>query len=135
MSPERDRDRLGRPLPPDADPDLVVPGVPQREAITDEEAWTEGMAYLANGLPFHAHEVFELRWRQAPDEYRDAWRALAQWGAALTHAARGNAAGARAVAARAHLLLETVDAPVCVDRVRVLASRAELEGSDEPESG
>ena len=49
-------------------------------------------AYLDRGMPFHAHETFELRWRVAPDADRAAWRALAQWGAALTHAAQEDAA-------------------------------------------
>ena len=53
------------------------------------------------GLPFHAHEVFEERWRQCAGEQRCAWRSLAQWAAALTHAARGNTTGARSMAQRA----------------------------------
>ncbi len=56
-------------------------------------------------MPFHAHEVFEQRWRTCPADERAAWRAAAQWGAAETHAARGNAVGAARLAERA---LETL---------------------------
>ena len=75
---DRSRDSLGRPLPDDADPALAVPGVPVRSQLTDAEAWDEGLSYLADGMPFHAHEVFEMRWRLAPAASRTAWRALAQ---------------------------------------------------------
>ncbi len=123
MSPERLRDSLGRPLPVGASPDLVVPGVPVREVLSDEDAWTEGIEYLDAGRPFHAHEVFELRWRLAPAQERDAWQALAQWGAALTHEARGNPTGAIRVAARAVATLDGAEhVPSCIDTARVRAS-------------
>lgn len=99
------RDRLGRPL---LDGDLAaVPGVPERTDIDASLAWQEATAYLAQGLPFHAHEVLEQRWRCAPRAERLVWQGLAQWAAALTHEARGNATGARAVAERAR---RTIDA-------------------------
>lgn len=127
MSPERPRDALGRPLPGTAAPALAVPGVPVRATLTDDEAWAEALEYLEAGLPFHAHEVFELRWRLAPAAEKPAWQALAQWGAALTHEARGNARGASAVATRA---LANLDAsgrvPSCVDIDRVRESCARL---------
>ncbi len=47
------------------------------------------------------HEVFEQRWRCCPEQERALWQALAQWGAAITHAARGNARGANQVGSRA----------------------------------
>lgn len=130
------RDRLGRPLPwgtPDEEPP-----VPDDVARSDEAAWAATDDYLARGLPFHAHEACELRWRAAPEATGTAWRALAQWGAALTHEARGNAVGARRLAARA---LDTLDAavavPTCVDERRVRTSCAELLSRDSgpPESG
>lgn len=93
------RDRLGRPLR-DGDP-AAYPAVPARDAVTAAQAWDEAIAYVADGLPFHAHEVLEQRWRCAPADERAAWQALAQWGAALTHEARGNGAGATVVAQRA----------------------------------
>jgi hypothetical protein len=123
----RPRDALGRPLGPTADPSLAVPAVPLLEPLSDDDAWALAMAYLAANRPFHAHEVFEMRWRQAPAAERAAWRALAQWGAALTHAARGNAVGARRLAERA---LETLDLadhrPACIDVVLVTSSCQEI---------
>lgn len=63
--------------------------------------------YLRDGLPFHAHEVFEARWRCCPDDERSLWRALAQLGAGLTHHGRGNNVGADALLRRAIEGLET----------------------------
>jgi hypothetical protein len=127
VPPDRPRDSLGRPLSDDADPMLVVPGVPVRSTLTDSQAWDEGLHYLADGMPFHAHEVFEMRWRLSPAASRAAWRALAQWGAALTHRARGNAVGSSRLAARA---LETLDSaesvPPVIDVALVRTSCARL---------
>lgn len=132
--PDRPRDRLGRPLPAglpagDAAED-VAPAVPNDAGATDERAWTLATAYLADGLPFHAHEAFEARWRAVDGPARQAWRALAQWGAALTHEARGNPVGARALGLRA---LEGLDSapvvPDCVDVEAVRSSCRRLAGS------
>jgi hypothetical protein len=49
---------------------------------------------LDDGKPFHAHEVLEDAWKSAPDGERELWRGLAQLAVGLTHAARGNRAGA-----------------------------------------
>lgn len=100
------RDRLGRPLAAGTDPSEAFPGVPERTQVSAHDAWHEALGYLDAGLPFHAHETFEQRWRCAPAQERAAWQALAQWGAALTHAARGNMRGARAVARRAQMNLD-----------------------------
>ncbi len=131
----RPRDRLGRPLPwgtPEEEPPVSVD-----VARSDEAAWSAADAYLARGLPFHAHEACELRWRTAPEATRTAWRALAQWGAALTHEARGNSAGARRLAARALDTLNAAeDVPTCVDEQWVRTSCADMlardPGSPEP---
>ena len=101
MTPERPRDALGRPLPWDVDPALVAPPVPGIDGLTDGDVWQLSVGFLERGMPFHAHEVFEQRWRTCPAEHRAAWRAAAQWGAAETHAARGNGVGAARLAARA----------------------------------
>ncbi len=145
MTPERSRDALGRPLPDDADPSLVVPGIPDVSELSDDLVWLLALDYLQRGLPFHAHEVFEMRWRTAPSADRDAWRALAQWGAALTHSARGNEAGAAALASRTLVTLSDAhEIPGCVDVARVegscrgiLAPRGPVGGldDDEPRSG
>lgn len=120
----RPRDRLGRPVP--ADSEDVVPSAPVVVDLTDDRAWSMAMAYLDDGLPFHAHEVFEQRWREAPPDERATWRALAQWGAALTHEARGNGVGADRLARRAMATLDSAVVPDCVDVARVRASCQDL---------
>lgn len=106
---ERPRDRLGRPLAWDA---VGFPGVKQRERITSREAVDEATAYLDQGLPFHAHEVLEMRWRCCPDDERTLWRGLAQAAAGATHAARGNPVGASRLIARGQVSIEEYAGPV-----------------------
>ena len=115
---DRPVDRLGRPLPIGSTD--AVPGVPERDVIEAEAAWHEALAYLQADQPFHAHEVLEQRWRCCPAAERQLWRGLAQWGAALTHQARGNALGAARVAERARMTLadEQAAPPVDLDLVR-----------------
>ena len=95
---ERPRDRLGRPLAWDSD---GYPGVEPRPSITSTEAVVEAHDYLERGLPFHAHEVLEMRWRCCPTDERPLWRGLAQAAAGATHAARGNSVGAERLYERA----------------------------------
>ena len=125
---ERPRDRLGRPLDPGDS--RAYPTVPERQFINDAEAWTEGIAFIRDGLPFHAHEVFEQRWKCCPPEHREAWRALAQWGAALTQQARGNHIGRVRLAERARdrllLAVHEGSVPGVVDVRFVLQSLAQL---------
>lgn len=97
----RPRDRLGRPLPVDAPATERAPEVPSITGLTDAQVWQVAWDCLQEGLPFHAHEVCEERWRACAPEDRGLWRALAQWGAAETHAARGNPKGAMRLAERA----------------------------------
>ena len=127
-SSERPRDALGRPLDP-GDP-RSFPTVPERTFIEGSIAWSEGLRYLADGLPFHAHEVFEQRWKCAPMDERDCWQALAQWGAALTQQARGNDIGRHRIAQRATERLERArdfaTIPDYVDAEMVLDSLAQL---------
>lgn len=124
---DRRRDRLGRPLPPGADPALTAPPVADPAGLDDAAVWQLALDYLDRGLPFHAHELFELRWRTADERDRDAWRALAQWGAALTHEARGNAEGARRLAERTLATLgEAPAVPAGVDPEHVRESCARL---------
>ncbi len=133
--PPRPRDALGRPLPRDADPSLVVEPPAERTQIDGATAWAQTGDYLAAGRPFHAHEVLEQRWRCAPADERDAWRALAQWAAARTHAARGNPAGARALAARAAAVLVTATPIPGLNRTdldEVLADCAALARTGQP---
>jgi hypothetical protein len=87
----RPRDAFGRPLP------YGSPGVsrvPDDYAPTTEQALADGRRFLAEGLPFYAHEVFEGRWKCAPEDERDLWQGLAQICVGLTHLQRGNGRGA-----------------------------------------
>ena len=105
---ERPRDRLGRPLPRDA---AGYPGVPPREYLAGDDALAEARDYLAHGLPFHAHEVLEMRWRCCPTDERALWQALAQAAAGSTHEARGNDVGARRLRARAQATITAYEGP------------------------
>jgi predicted metal-dependent hydrolase len=62
------------------------------------------------GRPFSAHEVLEARWKAGPSEERDLWQGLAQICVGLTHAARGNRAGADRLVERGAARLEEYDA-------------------------
>lgn len=76
------------------------------EPLPAEETVRLAGGLLAEGRPFAAHEVFEARWKAAPAQERDLWQGLAQVAVAITHAHRGNAAGAAALLARAGERLE-----------------------------
>ncbi len=93
----RPRDELGRPLPPGR------PGatrIPDDLALPPAEALQTAQRLLDTGRPFHAHEVLEASWKQAPAPERELWRGLAQIAVGLTHAQRGNARGAVALLRR-----------------------------------
>ncbi|MFF1558520.1 DUF309 domain-containing protein [Streptomyces sp. NPDC058279] len=86
----RPRDGLGRPLP------YGAPGVGrQPEGVVRTPAGTvaEAQRLLDDGMPFHAHEVFEDAWKSGPAVEAPLWRGLAQLAVGLTHAARGNTVG------------------------------------------
>ena len=68
--------------------------MPDDLVISPAEAAALGGGLLAEGRPFHAHEVFEAAWKSVPGQERELWRGLAQVAVGLTHARRGNAAGA-----------------------------------------
>ena len=96
----RPRDQLGRPLPRSAPGADEVPRIPDDLQVTPAEAADLGGRLLAEGRPFHAHEVFEAAWKSAPGPERELWRGLAQIAVGLTHARRGNAVGAAALLRR-----------------------------------
>lgn len=87
----RPRDAAGRPLPHGA---TGVDRVPEDLVLPPEDAVTEAQRLLDEGLPFQAHEILEGTWKDAGDDTRGLWRALAQLAVGLTHAQRGNARGA-----------------------------------------
>jgi predicted metal-dependent hydrolase len=74
--------------------------VPDGITLTPEAALTEAQRLLDDGLPFHAHEVLEASWKSAPPTERELWQGLAQLAVGLTHALRGNDAGAAALLRR-----------------------------------
>ena len=86
----RPRDSLGRPLPYGA---AGVDPVPE-EPLPPMESVQVAKQLVEEGRPFAAHEVLEARWKAGPAEERDLWQGLAQLCVGLTHAARGNSAGA-----------------------------------------
>ncbi|HWG15279.1 MAG TPA: DUF309 domain-containing protein [Streptosporangiaceae bacterium] len=88
----RPRDGLGRPLPRDAGGG--EPRVPDDLLLPPAESLALAQQLLTDGRPFHAHEVLEASWKAAPAAERDLWQGLAQLAVGLTHARRGNAAGA-----------------------------------------
>ena len=136
----RPRDRLGRPLTPAVDStgidtsaagsSAIGPPVADVTSCSDTDAWRIAVDYADAGLPFHAHEVCESRWRiSSSTADRHLWKALAQWGAALTHEARGNAVGARSLAgACSHALAGLEATPGWVDLDRVRADCDRLKG-------
>jgi len=124
VTPDRDRDRagrprnarprdgLGRPLDRSAGADSAAPGAPGAtgapgvDRIPDDlviggaEAAVLADQLLRDGRPFHAHEVLEAAWKSGPARERDLWQGLAQIAVGLTHARRGNARGAVALLRR-----------------------------------
>jgi hypothetical protein len=110
----RPRDALGRPL---ARGDSGVAGVPDNLVLSPAESLAEAQRLLDEGRPFHAHEVLEATWKAAPDGERDLWQGLAQLAVGLTHALRGNNAGAVRVLTRGadHISAYLVQPPYGVD--------------------
>ncbi len=95
---DRPRDGLGRPLPRGADGE---PRQPEGVLRTPAGTVSSARQLLADGRPFHAHEVFEDAWKAAAaPEDRALWHGLAQLAVGLTHAARGNGAGAETLLRR-----------------------------------
>jgi hypothetical protein len=93
----RPRDGLGRPLERG---DTGEPTLPDGVVLSPAEALDAAQQLLDDGRPFHAHEVLEASWKAAPPAERDLWQGLAQLAVGLTHARRGNAAGAAALLRR-----------------------------------
>ena len=129
----RPRDELGRPLPKSAAQD--VPRIPDDLVISPAEAADLGGRLLAEGRPFHAHEVFEAAWKSVPGQEGELWRGLAQVAVGLTHARRGNAGGAVALLRRGagHIAefadaAGEVDAGYVAEQATSLALRIERDG-------
>lgn len=93
----RPRDALGRPLPRGAAGEERIPEGP---ALPPRESLALAQRLIDDGRPFHAHEVLEASWKEAPAADRELWRGLAQLAVGLTHAQRGNDRGAVALLRR-----------------------------------
>lgn len=123
----RPRDGLGRPLP------YGSPGVarqPEGVSRTPAQSLAEAQRLLDDGMPFHAHEVLEDAWKAAPEAERELWRGLAQLAVGLTHAARGNTVGGRALLDRGTSALAPYAeaAPYGIDIAGLLDWSRELTG-------
>jgi len=94
----RPRDGLGRPLPRGL---AGVPTTPEDLVLPPAEALREAERLLAEGRPFHAHEVLETAWKASRDDTRELWKGLAQLAVGVTHARRGNDVGAVRLLTRA----------------------------------
>ena len=80
------------------------------------ETLAEAQGFLDQGLPFHAHEVFEDAWKSSVGTERGLWKGLAQLAVGLTHLARGNARGARTLLDRGRTAIAPFDpAPYDID--------------------
>lgn len=117
----RPRDGLGRPLPRDSEDG--VPQIPDDLRLPPDEAITEAQRLLDHGMPFHAHEILEGAWKNAPDEERNLWQGLAQLAVGLTHLLRGNSKGAASLLAQGHnrIRLYEVESPHGLDIPGLLA--------------
>lgn len=87
----RPRDGLGRPLPHGSS---GVERINEDMVLPPDESLSFAQRLLADGRPFHAHEVLEAAWKTGPAQERELWKGLAQLAVGLTHARRGNATGA-----------------------------------------
>jgi hypothetical protein len=133
----RPRDGLGRPLPREQ---AGVARVPEGLKLGPEETLAEAQRLLDAGLPFHAHEVLEARWKTAPLLERDLWQGLAQLAVGLTHVLRGNPTGgaallrrgARRIAAYRDAAPYGIDVAGLIDWANVVAARPDEHGAAAP---
>jgi hypothetical protein len=101
----RPRDELGRPIERSVHDELPV----DAPALPPAEALDEAQRLLNAGRAFTAHEVLEAVWKSTTGRERALWRGLAQLAVGLTHEARGNDTGAKALLRRAADTLESVE--------------------------
>lgn len=124
----RPRDELGRPLPHGAEGG--VERVPDDFFLPPREALVEAQRLLDAGRPFHAHEVLEGSWKAAPEPERELWKGLAQLAVGLTHAERGNTAGAARLLRRGALRIGEYAAPPYDIAIPALMAWAEALASE-----
>ena len=116
----RPRDELGRPLDYG---EVGVEPLPEVLDLSPGESLEMAQELLDEGRPFMAHEVLESAWKSAPPDERDLWQGLAQIAVAVTHAKRGNVAGAVTLLERALSKLSpyAADPPYLIDVVGLIA--------------
>lgn len=127
---------MGRPLPYDS-PAAMDELDPAWLEAAPTELLAQAQRLLDAGRPFQAHEVLEAGWKRAPQRERPLWRALAQLAVGVTHAKRGNAAGAQALFARAARGLEdwvAGDAPYGIDVEGLAAAARDLAKDEQPQA-
>ncbi len=126
----RPRDGLGRPLPYGEE---GVERQPEGVERTPDETVREGQRLLDEGMPFHAHEVFEDAWKTGSADEVELWKGLAQLAVGITHAARGNLVGSATLLRRGADYIETfTDAqPHGIDVAGLVAWARELAGEVE----
>ncbi|MDE3724547.1 DUF309 domain-containing protein [Nocardiopsis sp. N85] len=128
---QRPRDRYGRPMPHGAVGE--VERVPDDAEFSAEEGLETAQRLLDEGYAFTAHEVLEAVWKSSPESERELWRGLAQTAVGVTHAQRGNLAGAARLLRRGADRVEPFgpDAPHGVDTDGVAAfARGLADGLD-----
>ena len=117
MTVDRDRDAAGRPRqkrPRDALGRPLAYGSAGVEQVSEQplpplQTLNLARSLVREGRTFAAHEILEARWKTGPREERDLWQGLAQLCVGLTHAARGNSAGALRLLERGAVRLEEYD--------------------------
>lgn len=121
----RPRDASGRPIARGA---TGVDRAPEGLALPPAEALVEAQQLLDTDLPFQAHEVLEGTWKATTGAERALWQGLAQLAVGLTHAQRGNAAGAAALLERGveRIAPFGAEAPHGIDVAGLVARATEL---------
>jgi uncharacterized protein len=120
----RPRDRLGRPLPRDADP---VETIEEFDVDGPDEALAIAVGLWGEERFFEAHEVLEDVWNAAEEADRLFWQGVIQVAVACCHHQRGNVRGCVALFHRAADKLRRypdVYRGVDVEQLRVFAEGA-----------
>ncbi|MDQ4108908.1 MAG: DUF309 domain-containing protein [Actinomycetota bacterium] len=123
--PERPRDRLGRPLPWQAEGELALEDF---DSLSLDENHELGKAHAHAGRWFPAHEAWETAWKQARDtDEAELFKGLSQMGAGYVHLFRGNAHGASSLLRRAARRISGYEDGTFGVRTRTLAERLDAD--------
>ncbi len=119
----RPRDRLGRPLSRDAQPELTLEEFDLRDP---KEALRKAIELWNEERFFEAHEVLEDVWQAAAENERRFWQGIIQIAVGCVHHQRGNVHGTIALLRKAADKL--ADYPDIHHEVNVVQLRAFAEG-------